>query len=79
MSSDVETASEAQIRQMIAEWAYRMWENEGKPHGGDVIHWLQAEQDIKSCVEPSKPSGRGARAAAPAPPEKAKVTASPNS
>ena len=79
MSGDAETTRAAHIRQMIAEWAYQTWENAGKPHGYDVIHWLQAEQDIMSCVEPSKTSGQAAQAGVPTPGEKAPVTASANS
>jgi hypothetical protein len=38
-----------------------MWENQGRPHGYDVLHWRQAEQEVTSCLE----SGSEARSAAP--------------
>ena len=33
-------------RRKIAERAYAIWENEGKPHGRDIGHWLEAEAEI---------------------------------
>ncbi len=26
--------------------AYAIWEREGRPHGRDVTHWIQAEQQL---------------------------------
>jgi hypothetical protein len=31
----------------IAERAYQIWEREGRPHGRDMDHWLQAERELK--------------------------------
>ena len=48
---DIEAqAREAAIRQLIAVRAYEMWENQGRPHGCDLIHWRQAEQDVTGCL-----------------------------
>jgi len=30
----------------IAERAYSMWREQGSPHGRDVEHWLQAENEL---------------------------------
>jgi CheY-like chemotaxis protein len=46
-----EAARNAAIHKLIAERAYEMWENHGRPHGYDLIDWLQAEQEIKGCLE----------------------------
>jgi hypothetical protein len=48
MSTIDEAAKERAIRQLIAKRAYEMWENQGQPHGCDLIHWRQAEQEIMS-------------------------------
>jgi hypothetical protein len=31
----------------ISYCAYLIWEQEGRPHGRDVVHWLQAEVHIR--------------------------------
>ena len=38
------------IRHLIAVRAYEMWENQGRPHGCDLIHWRQAEQEIMTAI-----------------------------
>jgi hypothetical protein len=30
----------------ISHRAYELWENEGRPEGNDLRHWLQAEQEV---------------------------------
>ena len=30
----------------IARRAYELWENEGRPEGSDLWHWLQAESEV---------------------------------
>ena len=30
----------------VARRAYHLWEMEGRPHGSDLQHWLQAETEI---------------------------------
>jgi hypothetical protein len=32
----------------VRERAYRIWESEGKPHGRDLEHWLQAERELSA-------------------------------
>ena len=41
----------AAIHKLIAEKAYDLWENQGRTHGYDLTHWLEAEQEIKGCLE----------------------------
>jgi hypothetical protein len=50
--------------------AYEIWENEGRPHGRDQIHWLLAEAELSNsdrqqAVEPSR-TKRKPRSASPA-------------
>jgi len=79
MSSHTSTARETDMRQLIAEWAYQMWEHQGKPHGCDVVHWLQAEQEIMSSMERSEALRKAARAGTSGPTAKAGSAASLNS
>jgi hypothetical protein len=53
MSDKREPAGQAAIRRLIAIRAYEMWENQGRPHGCDLIHWRQAEQEVIGCLAPT--------------------------
>lgn len=33
----------------ISRRAYELWENEGRPEGNDLRHWLQAEQELSGA------------------------------
>ena len=46
-----------EIKRLIAIRAYEMWENQGRPHGCEAIHWRQAEQDVMSCLAGWAPEG----------------------
>ena len=35
----------------IRERAYRIWEEENRPHGRDFDHWQQAEREISGAVQ----------------------------
>ena len=35
-------------REDIAERAHKIWEQEGRPLGHDLEHWLRAEQELQS-------------------------------
>jgi hypothetical protein len=50
MGDTEKQARQAAIRQLTAVRAYEMWENQGRPHGRDQIHWRQAEQDVMQCL-----------------------------
>ncbi|MET0365321.1 MAG: DUF2934 domain-containing protein [Sphingobium sp.] len=36
----------------IRERAHALWEEEGKPHGKDLLHWDQATREIGGADEP---------------------------
>ena len=39
-------AMDPELRRMIEERAYALWEANGRPEGRALDHWLQAEQEI---------------------------------
>jgi len=48
-----ETTTRAHVlRQLIAERADELRENQGRLHGYGHVHWRQAEAEIMSCREP---------------------------
>lgn len=48
------TELSAAIHKLIAERAYELWENHGRPQGYDLIHWHEAEQEIMDCLDHTK-------------------------
>jgi transcription initiation factor IIF auxiliary subunit len=46
-----EETSKAAIEKRIAERAYELWVNEGRPQGRDLINWSEAEREIMASVE----------------------------
>jgi hypothetical protein len=51
----------------IARRAYELWEAEGRPHGGELQHWLRAETELMARLrataggkkpDPRQPSRR---------------------
>jgi hypothetical protein len=47
-----ETEPRAEVqRQQIAKRAYALWEQEGRPDGRDLDHWLQAEAELTSSAD----------------------------
>lgn len=50
--------------QQIAMRSYLIWEEEGRPHGQDVDHWLQAETELTALFNPPprSPDGRARKA-----------------
>lgn len=71
MSQSEGPAPQPAIRERVEKRAYAIWESEGKPHGRDVIHWCQAEQELLSSGECGPASGPVEQPASPATPEKA--------
>jgi len=43
---DDEVLQKDRREQAMRERAYEIWENEGRPHGRDLEHWLSAEQQV---------------------------------
>ena len=54
MGTTADALKNEEIHELIAVCAYDFWENQGRPHGCDLIHWLQSEQEIMSCVDDGK-------------------------
>jgi len=54
--------NEAHIRQA----AYHLWESQGKPHGQDLEHWLQAKDSVDE--KPASDDLPGSIASGVAPP-----------
>ena len=65
--------------------AYAIWEDEGRPHGRDVDHWLRASQEVTATnnkATPAKSNGAGPaarRTAKTATPEAARAGATRSS
>jgi len=51
------SSAEGQLdrEQAIRERAYSIWEEEGRPDGQHVSHWLRAETEIDSAGRQAKP------------------------
>jgi len=49
--------------EQIARAAYSAWEQEGRPQGRDLAHWLYAEQRLKGNGERTEPGEATGRAA----------------
>ena len=59
----------------IAKRAYAIWEREGRPHGRDFEHWLDAEREMNAAAP--TPPNRAQAAAAAAPKTARKTTRKP--
>jgi hypothetical protein len=46
-SQSLSTSHEASA-ELISRRAYEIWEQEGRPEGRDLQHWLQAEQELSA-------------------------------
>lgn len=38
-------------RTEVADRAYEIWENEGRPHGNSLDHWLRAETELRGALQ----------------------------
>jgi len=45
-------AAPAPSHEMIARRAHEIWENEGRPEGCAVEHWLRAVNEMKAAASP---------------------------
>ncbi len=50
----------------VADRAYHLWEQAGRPHGRDLEFWIQAEADVRASSKPHK-SDLAATTASPLP------------
>lgn len=48
MNMETEGAPPIVTDEMVAERAYELWEECGRPEGCDLQHWLQAETELKT-------------------------------
>lgn len=52
-------------KRRIREWAYDLWEKEGRPTGRALDHWLEAERHERTAAPTQQPNeGEGNRTAA---------------
>lgn len=63
----------------IAQRSFMIWEQEGRPHGQDLDHWLQAERELtdlfaRKPAPRKKAAASAAKAASPAKSRKAATT-----
>lgn len=62
----------------IALRAYDLWEQEGRPNGKDLEHWLRAEAELAPAVAAAlAPEPAAELAPEPAPPRQTRTKASP--
>ena len=47
----VKPPDEPMLEGDIQRRAYELWEADGRPHGSDMAHWLEAERQIKGRQE----------------------------
>ena len=46
---------------LVAVRAYEIWEKQGRPHGRDREHWLQAAAELKAIEAKRKPKPKPAQ------------------
>ena len=45
-------AASQEFQVEIGSLAYFIWESEGRPHGRDTTHWLEAEKQVREKRKP---------------------------
>jgi hypothetical protein len=63
----------------VEQRAYKIWEEEGRPHGRDQEHWHRAERDLAGRTDATKTPGASSVEATPETAAKAKRKAAPKS
>ena len=64
----------------VREFAYQIWESEGRPEGQEARHWEMARKLVEAeALTPGKPSKTGTTKAAPKATAKAAPKAAPKS
>jgi hypothetical protein len=75
-----------EFREQVSQRAFEIWEQEGRPEGRDLEHWLAAEAELrpasivfpapeKKAAAPKKPAAAKKPAEAPKPKAKPKAKA----
>ncbi|MBC3205194.1 DUF2934 domain-containing protein [Pseudomonas sp. SWRI111] len=54
--------------------AYRIWEEQGRPHGQDFEHWFQAQAELDAFDSDGLPGSIASSVAPPAPKKKSTDT-----
>ena len=70
LSTSNSSASPAISAETVSRRAYELWEQEGRPEGCDLRHWLQAEQELAlghASNGSNGHEGKPSREAAPSP------------
>jgi hypothetical protein len=44
--------SDLQYQERVRTRAYELWDQEGRPHGRDHVHWQMAEQEVSKIMRP---------------------------
>lgn len=60
---------------VISVRAYQIWEQQGRPHGRDREHWLQAVTELEAIAAKRKPKLAPKTKAAVAPPKRTRSKA----
>jgi hypothetical protein len=56
-SSNPSTSSSPDVSaEAISRRAYELWEQEGRPDGNDLRHWLQAQQELSGKTSEAEPA-----------------------
>lgn len=60
MNSNQTSTSSPVSADAVSRRAYELWEQEGRPEGGDLRHWLQAEKELgsNSSSDSAQPFGQ---------------------
>lgn len=59
----------------IRKTAYRLWEEQGRPHGQDFEHWFQARAELDAFDSDGLPGSVASSVAPPAPRKKSSSAA----
>lgn len=46
------------LTERIRQRAHEIWEEEGRSHGRDLIHWLRAETEVHEGLKAQGPTGK---------------------
>lgn len=58
MARPAKGSGQQDLRQRIAQRAYALWEQQGRVHGQDRAHWLQAEAELGAAAKSITPRRR---------------------
>ena len=72
--SSSDTISSSVGPEAISRRAYELWENEGRPEGCEMRHWLQAEQELSSGNRSTSSTANGGSTGSSAPSRNSDVT-----